>query len=95
MPVEVVKIAQANADALGVTLSMLLGNIVVTGLGCEMLEHGLLSRIMREALDWMRTHGRPDAPALPVLPVLPPMSRAGKSSTKKSSGKRLSRIERH
>jgi hypothetical protein len=88
LPIEVVEIAEKNAAMLGVSLNMLLSNIVVTGLGCEMLEHGLLGRIMREALAWMKEHGHPDAPVPPVLPNLPPLRTVPKVEPRKRRGKK-------
>jgi hypothetical protein len=88
LPSEVVELAEKNAAMLGVSLNMLLANIVVTGLGCEMLEHGLLSRIMREALTWMREHGHPDAPVPPEPPPLgADRTKAGKP-TKQQNARR-------
>jgi len=85
LPSEVVELAEKNAAMLGVSLNMLLANIVVTGLGCEMLEHGLLSRILREALMWMREHGHPDAPVPPaLLPLAAERGTASKTSTQQS-----------
>jgi hypothetical protein len=68
IPLPVLDLAEKQAKVLGVTTNMLLVNVITCGLGCELIETGILSRIMHECVRWMRDHGAKDAPVPPPVP---------------------------
>jgi hypothetical protein len=62
LPKEVDQLAERQADAIGVSKNKLLAHIITAGLGVELAEPGVLSRLMAEIVIWMGQHGGKGAP---------------------------------
>lgn len=90
LPIEVIELAKKKAAENGVNMNQFLSGIIIPALGCELIETGMMSRIMAETIVWMGQHGAKDAPVeqakttLKALKAMPPVSPA--ATAKKSSG---------
>ena len=81
LPKAVIRIARKVALARGMSVNSFIASTVVSGVSAEIIEAGLLQRIVRETMVFLKEHGHPDAPVPPALPPMPPTD---KQSTKKS-----------
>ncbi|MGD0155086.1 MAG: hypothetical protein ABSB50_03245 [Terracidiphilus sp.] len=74
IPKSTLRIAKQVATSKGISVNMLLADLITSALSQELIERGLPQRIVRETMQYLREHGYGDAPvAMPEPPPILPL----------------------